>query len=54
MASEKEDAALFNAVSTVLMAFGSMVLPEQGTSVDWWEKRCEEEPGCAECKCFDL
>jgi hypothetical protein len=21
---------------------------------DWWEKRCEKEPGCAECKCFDL
>jgi hypothetical protein len=54
MASEKEDAALFNAVSTVLMALGSMVLPEQGTGVDWWEKRCKEEPGCAECKCFDL
>ena len=54
MASEKQDTALLNAVSTVLMAFGAMVLPEEKTAADWWEQRCAEEPGCAECKCFDL
>jgi hypothetical protein len=26
----------------------------EGARADWWEKRCEKEPGCAECKCFDL
>lgn len=51
---QKEDMVLSNAMSTVLMAFSSIALPEGSTSGDWWEKRCEEDPGCAECKCFDL
>jgi hypothetical protein len=20
----------------------------------WWDKRCQQEPACLECKCFDL
>ena len=29
-------------------------ITNEQSRVDWWEKRCEEDPGCAECKCFDL
>lgn len=24
------------------------------SSERWWEKRCQQDPACLECKCFDL
>jgi len=29
-------------------------LNENDQREQWWDQRCQQDPGCQECKCFDL
>ena len=50
----KEGMALFSAISTTLMVLATASIDDEQFNGDWWEQHCKEDPGCAECKCFDL
>ena len=51
---KQESTALLDAITTALMVLTVASIDDEQISADWWEKRCAQEPGCAECKCFDL
>jgi hypothetical protein len=51
---DKEGTAFFNAITTALMVLTTASIDDEQFNGDWWEQYCKEEPGCAECKCFDL
>ena len=52
---KQESTALLDAITWhTLRVLTTASINDEQMGADWWEKRCAEEPGCAECKCFDL